>query len=664
MNSELRVSQNLESGPRHWRSLTELIDPTAFQAYLTRAETALAPDWNAATRRDFLRLLSASLALAGISGCGRQPAETIVPYVRQPEGLVPGNSLYYATAMTFGGIAMGLLVESHMGRPTKIEGNPRHPSVPATYWTGDPDRAPGVSDAFAQAAILTLYDPDRSQTITRGGEISTWDAFVSALKPQLEAQRDSRGRGTRVLTETVSSPALADQIRRFLEAYPEAQWIQFEPVNDDNSRAGSQLAFGRYVDTHYNLAAADVILSLDADFLIDGPDHLRHAFEFAQRREARTNADAIAQMSRLYVLESTPSLTGAKADHRLPLPTDEIEAFALALAARLGIDIPGARDSPISDQSRRWLGPVVDDLRNYRRQGNAGSAVVLAGRWLSPRAHGAVHAINAALGAVGKTVRYTEPVAAAPSIQYDALAELVDDMRSGRVELLFVLDGNPAYASPAELDFAKALAKVPFRVRLGLYEDETSVLCDWHVPLAHFLESWSDARAADGSVCIAQPLIAPLYQGKTACEIMAVLLDEPGKSAHAIVKDYWQTIRSGDGGFETFWQTSLHDGVMADTRSADVSATVDLSKLSTPPDGAIRRDCARQKCRRSGAGRHCSSPRSDDMGRTLCQQWLAAGVAEAAHEADLGQRGAGEPANGRTAGTVKRGRGTTRARRS
>ena len=186
---------------------------------------------------------------------------------------------------------------------------------------------------------------------------------------------------------------------------------------------------------------------------------------------------------------------------------------------------------------------------------------------------------------MGKTVRYTEPAAAAPSIQYDALGELVDDMQAGRVELLCVLDGNPAYASPAELDFAKALAKVPFRVRLGLYEDETSALCDWHVPLAHFLESWSDARAADGAVCIAQPLIAPLYQGKTACEILAVLLDEPGKSAHAIVKEYWQTIRTADGDFEAFWQTSLHNGVMPDTRSADVSVTVDLSKLSTPPDG-------------------------------------------------------------------------------
>ena len=386
MNSELPVSQDFEPGSRHWRSLTELIDPAAFQAYLTRAETALAPDWNAATRRDFLRLLSASLALAGISGCGRQPAETIVPYVRQPEGLVPGNPLYYATAMTFGGIAMGLLVESHMGRPTKIEGNPRHPSVPATYWTGDPDRAPGVSDAFAQAAILTLYDPDRSQTITRGGEISTWDAFVSALKPRLKAQRGSRGRGIRLLTETVSSPALADLMRRFLAEYPEAQWIQFEPVNDDNSRAGSQLAFGRYVDTRYDLSAADVILSLDADFLIDGPDHLRHAFEFAQRREARANADAIAQMSRLYVLESTPSLTGAKADHRLPLPTDEIEAFALALAARLGIDIPGSRDSPLSDQSRRWLGAGGGRLaqlsapRRCRQRGRPGRSVAFAAR--------------------------------------------------------------------------------------------------------------------------------------------------------------------------------------------------------------------------------------------------------------------------------------------
>src|SRR5262249_15709726 len=215
-----------------------------------------------------------------------------------------------------GGIATGLLVESHMGRPTKIEGNPRHPSVPATYWTGDPLAAPGVSDAFAQAAILTLYDPDRSQTITRAGEISTWDAFLSALQPRLKAQQAVRGRGVRLLTETVTSPTLADQMRRFLERYPEARWIQFEPVNDDNALAGAQLAFGRYVEGHFDLTAADAILALDSDFLIEGPDRLRHAFAFAARRDVLAGDGSSAQMSRLYVLESTPTLTGAKADHR------------------------------------------------------------------------------------------------------------------------------------------------------------------------------------------------------------------------------------------------------------------------------------------------------------------------------------------------------------
>jgi molybdopterin-containing oxidoreductase family iron-sulfur binding subunit len=570
-----------EPDPRYWRSLTELEDREAFQKYLARAEGAIGADWNAATRRDFLRLLSASLALAGLSGCGRQPPETIVPYVRQPAEIVPGQTLYFATAMTLGGAATGLLVESHMGRPTKIEGNPLHPSVPPIFWTGDPTAAPGTSDAFSQAAILTLYDPDRSQTITRGGEISTWDAFVSELKPQLDAQRAVGGRGIRLITETVNSPSLVDQIRHFIEQYPEAQWVQYEPVNDDNPRAGSELAFGRFVDAHYDIAKADVILSLDCDFLVEGPDHLRNASGFAARRDLRADPGTVAAMNRLYALESTPTLTGVKADHRLPMAPDEIEAFAFALADRLGVDIGDSRQGPLPEQAQSWLAPVADDLRSYRRSGMPGTGLVLAGRYLSPRVHAVAHAINAALGAVGQGVSYTEPLAADSPAQYESLGRLVDDMQAGQVALLCVLDGNPAYASPSELNFAAALAKVPFRIRLGLYEDETSALCDWHLPLAHFLESWTDQRAADGTVTIGQPLIAPLYQGITATEFTAALLGEPGKTAHAIVKQYWANRRAEDDDFETIWQTALHNGVVPGTQLPEVSATVDLSRLST-----------------------------------------------------------------------------------
>ena len=574
-----------ETSRQYWRSLSEQAGNEELQRYLARAESAVGAEFSESNRRDFLRLLGASLALAGVQGCLRQPEEKIVPYVQQPEEIVPGKPLYFATAMTLGGFATGLLVESHMGRPTKIEGNPRHPSVPAVPWKGNPHEAPGVSDAFAQAAILTMYDPDRSQTFTRAGEISTWDAFVSALRPVLEAQRDRQGRGIRLLTETITSPTLADQIRRFLATYPEAQWVQYEPVNDDNALAGAQMAFGRYVAPRYDVDRADVILALDADFLIEGPDHLRQAHAFAARRDVRDPAQSPISMSRLYAVESTPTLTGGKADHRLALSSAEIETFLLALASRLEIDVAGSEEN-LPKRTRQWLDAVADDLRNYRPRGESGSALVLAGRWLSPRAHAVVHAINEKLGAVGQTVTYAEPALAEPTLQYRAFAELVEDMRAGRVETLCILGGNPVYASPGNLDFAAALAKVPFRVRLGLYDDETSARCDWHLPQAHFLESWDDARAYDGTASIVQPLIAPLYQGRTPTEIMAALLGEPGKTAHEIVKQYWQQ-QIGDGGdFEATWETSLHDGVVAETQAPTVSVTVDTSNLNGSPSDA------------------------------------------------------------------------------
>jgi Fe-S-cluster-containing dehydrogenase component len=574
------LTQDANNRGTRWRSLTELSDPEMFRSYLARARSALRPDWNESSRRDFLRLLGASLALAGVSGCGRQPADKIVPYVEQPEEIVPGRPLYFATAMSLGGVATGLLVESHMGRPTKIEGNPRHPSVPATFWTGDPLQAPGVSNAFAQAAILTLYDPDRSQTVTRAGEISTWDAFVSALNQQLERQQATRGGGIRLLTETVTSPTLADQIMRFLEVYPQARWVQFEPVNDDNALAGAQMAFGRFVDTRYRLDRADVILALDSDFLVDGPDQLRHAFAFAARRDVRGSQGA-ADMNRLYVVESTPTLTGGKADHRLPLSPREIEAFVFALAERLGIGERGTDGDILSTEARRWLAVVASDLREYRRADNTGGAVVVAGRWLSAEAHAAVHAMNRMLGAVGQCVTYTEPVAAQASLQYESLTKLVDEMQAGQVDLLCILEGNPVYGSPASLGFRQALAKVPFRFHLGLHEDETATLCDWHLPQAHFLESWADARASDGTVSIVQPLIAPLYDGKTSCEVMAVLLGEAGKAAYTIVGDYWRGQRPDADVFETVWQTALHEGVMPGTQLPS-AAVEPASRLLAP----------------------------------------------------------------------------------
>jgi MoCo/4Fe-4S cofactor protein with predicted Tat translocation signal len=564
-------------GPTYWRSLEELADRPEFRQYLQRAAANELPTLNASNRREFLTMLGASLALAGLSGCGSQKAEKIVPYVRQPAEIVPGKPLYFATTMDFDGAATGLLVASQMGRPTKIEGNPKHPSVPPARWKGDESIAPGASDIFAQAAILEMYDPDRSQTVMRGAEISTWDAFVTALEPQLGSQRASRGSGIRLLSETVTSPTLARQIKTFLDDYPEARWHQFEPVNRDNGLAGARLVFGKFVETQYHVDRADVILSLDSDFLVQGPDHLRHARAFAERRSPAADSGSRAEMSRFYAIESTPTLTGSKADHRLPLSAIEIEVFAGALASRLGVDVEKPDEAPLSDEARHWLDVVTADLRDYRRNDDPGGSLIVCGTFLPPRVHALAHAMNQALGNVGQTVSYLDSAAAQPTLEYESLGDLVRDMREGKVQVLVILGANPVYAAPADLQFADALAKVKWRARLGLYQDETSALCDWHIPQAHFLESWGDARAFDGTASIVQPLIAPLYQGKSAHEVMAALSGKPGQTAYDVVKAFWKE-QLGEAEFETNWQTALHNGVLpaGASRAASVSPAGDL----------------------------------------------------------------------------------------
>lgn len=588
------------TGRNYWRSLEELADSAEFQEYLHREFSEGASRWDQTSRREFLTLMGASLALAGLAGCGQQPLEKIVPYVEQPEQITPGKPLYFATAMTTGGIATGLLVESHMGRPIKIEGNPRHPSVPATFWQGDAHVAPGVSDVFAQASILTLYDPDRSQTVTHAGAVSTWDAFLTALRPTLEEQKASRGRGIRLLTETVTSPTLAAQIDEFREQYPEAKWRQFEPVNRDQELAGSKLAFGEFVSPHYHIDRAEVIVSLDADFLISGPDHLRHAWEFANARDVRAGAPDGVDANRLYMLESTPTLTGAKADHRLPLRVPQIEAFAIALARRLGVDVGPAQATTLSDDAGQWLEAIVADLTADARKNDSSASLIVAGPQTSPLVHAMVHAMNDVLGNVGKTVTYSECVEAEPVLQFESLRELTADMQSGEVNLLFMLGGNPVYTVPADVPFGEALAQVPFRVHLGLFEDETAARCDWHLPEAHFLESWSDARAADGTASVVQPLIAPLYQGRTSHELLSMLLGKPGRPSYDLVKAHWQNSLperedAEPEDFDSRWQTILHDGFIPRTQTAAATATLKsasgwLENFSADGDSGDRDD--------------------------------------------------------------------------
>jgi len=521
------------TGPQYWRSLEELAGDPEFRAKMRREFPKGASEWvDSVSRRGFLKLMSASLAMAGMTACTKQPLEPIVPYVRQPEELIPGRPMFYATAFEMGGYASPVLVESQMFRPTKIEGNDQHPA------------SMGGTDVFTQASILGMYDPDRSQTITYLGEVRTWSALLDALRGPLSVQKGLGGAGIRILTQTISSPTLADQLRAVLKTYPQAKWHVYEPVNRDNVREGAKLAFGQPVETRYQLEHANVILSLDADFLYAGfPGSTRYIRDFSARRDPDAK-----NMNRLYVVESTTTSTGGRADHRLPLRAADIEGFARAVAAALGVGSGG--------ESSKFATAVAADLK-----ANAGASMVIAGDHQSPAVHALAHAINQALGNIGKTVIYTDPVDANPINQTESLKDLVADMRGGKVDLLVIMGGNPAYDAPADFGFADALKNggIPFRLHLGLYDNETAQLCQWHVNETHYLESWGDTRAYDGTVSIVQPLIAPLYNGKSAIELAALLAGQAEPTSHALVQAYWQKQHTG-ADFDMFWRRSLNSG--------------------------------------------------------------------------------------------------------
>ncbi|HEU6448099.1 MAG TPA: TAT-variant-translocated molybdopterin oxidoreductase [Verrucomicrobiae bacterium] len=569
MTDDLRLQKDLErrkSNPQpairnpqsFWRSLEELSGSEKFQKSLHREFPPNASEFGNFNRRNFLKILGATVALAGLPACTKQPLQKLVPYVHQPEELVPGKPMHFATAMTLGGFATGLIAESHEGHPTKLEGNPGHPA------------SLGATNVFHQAAILDLYDPDRSQAVLENGDPATWEEFVGAIHDAWQSQQSKNGGGLRILTETVTSPTLHFQIQQLLKKFPQAKWHQYEPVNRDNIREGAKLAFGESVESHYHFDKAKIILSLDSDFLYSHPNAVRYANDFSEKRRAKFPQ---TEMNRLYAIESTPTLTGANADHRLPVSSAEIENLAFALAEKLG-----AISKPESGNSKHqnWISVVADDLSQHR-----GAGIVIVGENQPARVHALAHLLNHSLGNSGRTVTFTESAQANWANQTESLRELVNDLRQNSVDVLVMLGGNPVFTAPADFQFAKNLRKAKFTVHQALHVNETSKICDWHIPENHFLESWSDARAFDGTTSIVQPLILPLYAGKSAHEILDAMLSPPGRDDYEIVREFWKSQNSGDG-FEGSWHRALHDGLIESTSLPEKK--VSLKQFPTDPE--------------------------------------------------------------------------------
>ncbi len=545
MSHEFVPLESLTGRPRYWRSLDEYPGAPAFD---TAGETEFpeaGTEFPESSRRRFLALMAGSLALAGLTGCTRQPTEVILPYVVPPENALPGRPKFYATAVPVNGAAEGVIVESHLGRPTKVEGNPAHPA------------SLGASSVLAQASLMDLYDPDRSQQTTESGAPATWDGFRIALIAAADRARNGAGSKFRILTHTVTSPVLGLQIQSVLKALPGSQWHQYEPTGAHSARAASQSAFGQAVNTYYDLTAADIVVALDADFLASGPASTRYAHDFSARRRRGDRLD----MNRLYVVESSLTPTGGKADHRLPLRHADLETFAHQLLRNI------AGQEAAEGPNAPFIHALAQDLSAHR-----GSSVVIPGGQQTPAVHALAHALNTQLGNVGKTVTYTASLEFQAVDQIQSLRELVSDMAAGKVETLLILGGNPVYDAPADLPFATSLAKVANTIHLSSHFDETSAKCRWQVPESHFLEEWGEVRAFDGTLTIQQPLIAPLYDSHSSLEVLDLIQQPPGRTAYEVIRAYWLE-KSGAADFEAWWRKTIHDGVVPETALPPITAT-------------------------------------------------------------------------------------------
>jgi len=546
-----------------WRSLESKADPSALQAEACGSDVVKqhvgAEDLFQLNRRKFLTLSGAIGTLASVEGCIRRPAENILPYTDMPEYVNPGVPSHYATAVSEGGEVLGVVSTSHEGRPTKLEGNPEHPT------------SRGATSMWVQSSILDLYDHERLRAPRLNGAPSDFASFDKFFSEKIATLKQKGGAGLYILTQPSFSPTYVRTRQLVVDRLPSSRIAVYTPVPNSNAREAARLALGVPAHAIYDYSRAKVVLALDSDFLGTDPGSTLSSRQFANAREMDS---AAGSMNRLYSVEPTLSMTGSNADHRLRLPAQDIARYARALAAEiasLGVELgqvgSAAKGAQTDNIPEQWIKVVARDL--YK---NRGQCLIVAGPRQPVAVHALTYALNRALGNSGKTVTFTEPVDAQEPENFDSLKTLVSMINAGRVDTLVILGGNPVYDAPADLNFADALKKVPTTITFGSYSDETASLSTWQIPRAHELESWGDQQSTRGDYSVQQPLIAPLWGGRTDAEVLALVAGEANWRAYDLVKATVET-RGIKG--EVAWRKLLHKG-LSDTRFGAVLGSTPL----------------------------------------------------------------------------------------
>ncbi len=549
------MSSDPGQGMNYWRSLQELADTDEYRHQLENEfPNGIDAPGEGMSRRRFLQVMSASIAMTTLAGC-RWPQEKIVPFVNRPEGVIPGTPMQFATTMELGPVANSVLATSYDGRPLKIDGNPDFPL------------SQGATTAFAQASVLDVYDPDRSQKVLYRKNKQTsqadWETFDAYAAKHFAGNLN----GVAILSGASTSPSR--NMLMVQAAQKGAGIYLWEPVCRVNEMRGCVKAFGQAAMPQLDLTQANIIVDFDANFMQDHPTSLRNSKQFSAGRQPEAG-----HMNRLYVYENTFSITGGMADHRFPTAHGDIAAAVWALAAELvigeGLPLPSGAGVSRAELNK-WRGhtaggehvaAVAKDLMD-----NRGHGLLVAGLRQDPDTHALLHVLNKALGNVGKTISFL-PIEV-PRVRF--IDELVHELNAGRIHTLVVLDSNPVYTAPVDLKFAEALQKAKHRIHLGHGNDATAQLSTWHLPLAHYLESWGDAMAWDMSYLAVQPLIAPLYGGRTVIEILSAMVEAEPRDSYAITRDSFHRMTRGTGpapqnnpAFEKKWRTFIHDGFLKD----------------------------------------------------------------------------------------------------